>query len=100
MVSTLLTCFRARKRAAPLKPRVAGVAPVGMMTFPRAKARGPIEATGRVITRNTLDQFPRAKARGPIEAVKSFFTSLSIGTFPRAKARGPIEATAACQVMG
>jgi hypothetical protein len=38
------------------------------------------------------EPFPRARARGPIEALTSSETRLSDVPFPRARARGPIEA--------
>src|SRR6266498_2662776 len=84
--------------------------------FPRADARGPIEAylDGDVLepkprfharTRvaqlkppnlqrslSPYNAFPRADARGPIEALTIFRAFSLPSQFPRADARGPIEA--------
>src|SRR5579885_3391253 len=85
-------------------------------TFPRARARGPIEAMTHLSRLMGTGQFPRARARGPIEALvrwrrrrcrwdfreralaaplkhrASELECRRVVQFPRARARGPIEA--------
>jgi hypothetical protein len=86
--------FRAHLRAALLKRIVLTSLCSSNQGFPRAPARGSIEATVviKIATADTV--FPRAPARGSIEAFRSLVrVVLIIGKFPRAPARGSIEAS-------
>src|ERR1017187_3964649 len=108
--------FHERALVAPLKRRERSGDGAAMPVFPRARARGPIEARQFTVELTKALKFPRARARGPIEAryclelhagwshfheralvaplkraINRRPESVSV-TFPRARARGPIEA--------
>ena len=89
---SFLVYFRARARAAPLKPS-ALIPDQGLNeAFPRARARGPVEAIyrGRGYGGN-VDFRARARA-APLKPYLSSPTTRTTLTFPRARARGPVEA--------
>src|SRR6266545_3519201 len=76
----------------PIEALVRGSRCVPRGRFPRADARGPIEACLTSPPSSTVKVFPRADARGPIEASQRNGQACSPSRFPRADARGPIEA--------
>ena len=63
-------CFRAHVRAAPLKQVKQNQLRFSNPLFPRARARGSIEASPSFRPCQRLVGFPRARARGSIEAVR------------------------------
>ena len=60
--------FREHALAAPLKRFEVLEESLRRARFPRARARGPIEALERAFDIRLDGEFPRARARGPIEA--------------------------------
>ena len=90
--------FRARKSAASLKPQSFLSYWSVVVSLPRSKERGFIEADTLNWSINTAPILPRSKERGFIEALSPVFSTNAFFNLPRSKERGFIEArrTRAC----
>src|ERR1700733_7446151 len=84
--------FREHVLAASLKPPTAAQTHPWRFPFPRARARGLIEALHDFVRAVAPPGFPRARARGLIEAANRDGLHRDATQFPRARARGLIEA--------
>ena len=88
-----MICFRAHVRAAPLKRGLRKITMRQIERFPRARARGSIEAELRQFSVNLRPKCFRAHVRAaPLKPQSLTSLGHTLEEFPRARARGSIEA--------
>ena len=88
-----MSCFRARKDAAPLKLLGFCVRVGCLPSFRARKDAAPLKHIVRLHISILVAAFPRPKGRGPVEANRIDFRYFcNTATFPRPKGRGPVEA--------